>query len=87
MKVNAKAMVTEFDGKREDDDVALIPVFINGDEMLACLTVREARKRAVLALARTDEEENLSLDELKVHMKKQLCELLILERVLRPGGF
>ena len=87
MKGNAKAIAAEFDEKREDDDIALIPVYINGDETLACLTVREARKRAVLALARTDEEENLSVDELKAHMKKQLCELLILERVLRPGGF
>jgi len=86
MKGCAKTVAMRLDERPTDDDVALIPVFINGSETLACITVREARNRGVLTLAKTGEAGDLSMSELKAHMKEQLCELLILEKMLRPAG-
>jgi len=86
MKGNTKGLAIELDEKPEADDVALIPVFVNGNETLACITVREARSRGVLTLVKTGEAGDLSMSELKAHMKEQLCELLILEKMLRPAG-
>ena len=85
MKGYTKAVAIELDERPGDDDVALIPVFINGNEKLACITVREARSRGVLTLVKTGEAGELPMSELKAHMKEQLCELFILEKMLRPG--
>jgi hypothetical protein len=81
---NGHIAMLEPDEKREDDNIAMIPVFINGNEACAYITLNEARKRGILNLVEVGEEDDLSQIELRARMKQQFCELLILEKMYRP---
>jgi hypothetical protein len=69
---------------REEDEIAMVPVFINGNEALACITLNEARNRGILNLVEVGKDDDLSRSDLRVRMKQQFCELLILEKIYRP---
>ena len=69
----------EPDERQENNSIARVPVFINGNEVVAYITLNEARNRGVLNLVEVSAGEDLSHSELRDHMKKQFCELLILE--------
>jgi hypothetical protein len=79
--VRDSALIPELDEMQGDEDIAMVPIFINGNEALACITVREARRRGILALARTNEDAGLSRSELRDRMKMQFCQMLILEKL------
>ena len=74
----------ESDELPEDDSIATLPVFINGNEALAYITLNEARNRGILNLVEVSDGDDLSRIELRARMKKQFCELLILEKIYRP---
>jgi hypothetical protein len=79
---NDRAMMLEPDERRGNDNIAKIPVFINGNEAVAYITLNEARNRGILNLVEAGEGEDLSLSDLRDRMKKQFCELLILGMIL-----
>ncbi|MBA4419427.1 MAG: hypothetical protein C0392_16215 [Syntrophus sp. (in: bacteria)] len=78
---NDFSMMSEPSEREINENIGIVPIFINGKKALACITLKEACARGILSVTEVSKYDDLPRSELRDRMKRQFCELLILEKI------